>query len=374
MSQSNKKNAKRSKKKQSVFEDQQPTLVKVVELDSEQNYQLTDIVEEMTSTANSILDPHHAKHDWLGKRASDLAPLVFGLRHRRELTSHLRNGGLIVFKNLPKLEHQEDSCEQHITPHQSLAAMVTSFTSTPFGYLQEDEGRLFQRLRPKPGLEDSNSGCNRKRLMFHADNLFLKSFAQPETITLVCRHNQAMACTELLTGRKIRELVLANFGQNVVRVLESPRFRMNVSDSFSNSLKKVWTRDRAIFMQDGRIVGKAYDMKPAVASDEMAAIALNAFQQTIENAQPCVRYTLQPSEALTFNQQVNLHGRSAIGQDGRRELVRGYGRLNFQGLAETNAILPDSKIFDAIPLIDRQQDLRISAANDVLNRNLPPKG
>jgi hypothetical protein len=287
---------------------------------------------------------------------------VFGDNLLGAARRRLARGGVILWDGLPISDRPIEAESDLLSFGQALAAVVAQATTRSFGFLQEDGGRHFQRLRPVAGLV--NSGKTLDSLLPHLDNAMLVPWAQPEVIHLVCVNNDAEAATSFLSMSAVLRGLLDGYSARVVDRLFEPAYVTALSNSFVDnaSAKSITTRARPILYRrrghgsPTRFLGKAYDMgvQPAVANAAEHEQALAAYQQVLkERHDLAFSIMAMPGQAVSFHQQRLLHGRGPIDPGRRREMVRAYGRFSFSELLARTGPAPPYYVFDGIQLVDR---------------------
>lgn len=333
----------------------------VYRLDERGNRRLASHLNEMVAMAGRSASPLEAQFRLrvAGRRA---ALDVFGRSLLGTARAHLKDGNLVQYENLPSTEEEDTNPDDgRPTLGQALAAVISATTES-MGYAQEDGGRSFQRLFPVPGVV--NGGRTPGELYAHLDNPMLYTWAQPQVIHLACVCNYAQAATKFLTMDAVLRGLREGFGDSVVELLQRPSYVTAVSNSFLNGDldKSVTTRARPVLYGKKAEGGpshfnaKAFDIEVAldVADRDIYERALAAYVAVLKDRDDLAfTLTLQSRTAVSFNQVRNLHGRGAIGSEKYRELVRAYGRFDFDDLMAYLGSVPPYFVFDASALIDR---------------------
>lgn len=325
----------------------------------------TDILSAVRiANSNDDLDALE-RQSIVREMAREIAVDGFGQMLIAKARRQLVDGGIVVWDGLPEGDDVEQVEPGMMTFGQGMAAVLAQGLTTSIGYRQEDGGRHFQRLFPVPGMVDS--GKTPGELLPHLDNAFLRPWAQPEVIHLVCRNNDAETPTLLFTMPAVLRSLREGYSERVIEMLQQDAFVTSISNSFVASAddKRITTRVRPVLYRPSgaraadptHFLAKSYDVAvpETVEGAEDFRHALDAYQTVLKERQAAIGLPIvaRPGQAISFHQQRLLHGRAAIGSSKYREMVRAYGRFDLQLLLRSLRRVPANWILDAWQLVDR---------------------
>lgn len=346
--------------REEVVGQEQPAML-VHRIDDHARRRLAARVAAAISLASQSASPLEAQFKLRGA-GRPIALEAFGRPFLRAARAHLARGGIVRYENLPVTEGAHAvPTDGRPTTGQALAAVISQATTESLGYAQEDNGLTYQRLYPVAGV--TNAGRTPGELHMHVDDPFLRPWAMPEVIHLVCVNNDAQASTKFMTMGGVLRGLREGFGDAVVDLLQQPKYVTAISNSFvSEGLSKsVTTRPRPVLDRrrskggPTHFLAKAFDISvaPGVEGFDRYERALAAYVSVLKDRPDLAFFVnLRPDTALSFNQVRLVHGRGPIGSSKYRELVRAYGRFSLTVLLAHLGVVPPRYVFDASALID----------------------
>jgi hypothetical protein len=146
-------------------------------ISSTQQYQLTQLVNEVSSIYSSAECPQFLSEAYLW--AGDIPKLIKA--ELLDLKNNYKHLGIAVIKGFqsnvdipatPKTWYIEDSYAPN-QPEDYLAVIFASFLGEPFGFKTQQDGKLIHDIVPIKGKEYFQAGCNSlSSLTFHVEDAF----------------------------------------------------------------------------------------------------------------------------------------------------------------------------------------------------------
>jgi L-asparagine oxygenase len=179
---------------------------------------------------------------------------------------------------------------------------IASWLGEPVGYVQEHDGGVVQDLYPlreSAGRQVSTSST--VQLAFHTETAFHPH--KPRYVLLLCLRSDPAAATTLCSVHA----VLPRLAPATIKLLEEPRFRTGVDESFGAG--SAWLSEPAPVLRhrEGRIEF-TYDDDLTISTDTAAAAALTELSAAIQAAQTTL--VLDAGDLLVVDNHVAVHGRS----------------------------------------------------------------
>ena len=170
----------------------------------------------------------------------------------------------------------------------------------PFGYLQEQGGRLIQNIVPVHKLEfDQISSSSKVELEMHTETAFHPYM--PNYVLLLCMRGDITAETTY----SLLEDILENLDESVISTLKTDMFYMGIDQSFrTESEPEVFIRRQILSDDEQRLV---YDSVLMTPMTEDASIALSAVSSAIQKTKRSI--VLNDGDLLIIDNYRTVHGR-----------------------------------------------------------------
>lgn len=170
----------------------------------------------------------------------------------------------------------------------------------PFGYIQEQEGRLIQNIVPVYKLESQQiSSSSKVELEMHTETAFHPYM--PRYVLLFCMRGDITAETTYAVIDEILERLPAS----VISTLKTDMFYTTIDDSFRmKSEPNAYIRKQIISEDEKTLVYDSSAMRPL--SDD-AAIALSAMSKAVQDSKRSI--VLDAGDLLIIDNHKTVHGR-----------------------------------------------------------------
>jgi hypothetical protein len=245
-----------------------------------------------------------------------------------KLTDPYENGALVISGVpciVPSLDNEVSETEL-ITPA-VLFGLVMLAGGIPFGYWEEQNGRLLQNIKKIFGREFTKSSQGVIKLPFHTDGAWFKEIYRPNFLTLGGIENENEVATCLL---HVEKDILKHIPSNLKKEVEKEQFTFGVGDAFIIKDVTAGVKNRSIIYYDKTGCPRiALPSSGFPQENDRKARIIRDFQQYLSTL-PSRKISLKNERVLIFDNTRYVHGRDKV--EGKRWLQRLYFRTSLDDL------------------------------------------
>jgi len=239
----------------------------------------------------------------------EIADTLFQIRYNLINPSFIKFKGLQIDEFLPPTP--ADGCWSKLKQTFVSEALLLGFAQqlgTPFGFVNEKDGKILHQICPVKGKErTSSSASSSKSLGWHIEIAY-HELLRPRYVSLIClrQDHEKNAITTVVDLRN----VISNLPNWALDELRKPNFIFSIPESFNESA--CFSLPRPIIMGEFDLPEFVLDfkgMKPANPSLETYA-AIELLEQEMNHPNNINNIILEKGDLLFIPNRYTAHGRS----------------------------------------------------------------